>query len=159
MSVRVASVPCVLIPNFLSNNNFTLFGVPASNIPLHMVRERIRRAIQQRHAGQYRCISGRDAEDVDVSNVSVRMIDLLGHTRSISPIPAEYELRNATERDRANNRYVTNPFPSGRPKRQQPNTISQGGNSTDNEKRAGEVTVNAAAPGGIQQTYCAHEPE
>ena len=29
----------------------------------------------------------------------------------------------------------------------------------DDEKRAGEVTVNAAAPGGIQQTYCAHEPE
>ena len=91
--------------------------------------------------------------------MAIGFIDLLGHTRSISPIPAENELRNATERDRADNRYVTNPFPSRRTKRQQPKTIAQGAYSTDNEKRAREVTVNATAPGGIQQTYCAHEPE
>jgi len=88
-----------------------------------------------------------------------RFIDSLGHTWSISPIPAENEFRNATEQDRANNCYVTNPFPPGRPKREQPDTISQRSNSTENEKRACEVTMSAAAPGGIQQTYCAHEPE
>ncbi len=74
-------------------------------------------------------------------------------------MPAENEFRNGAEHDRANNYYVTNPFPPGRPKRQEPNTISQGSNSTENEKRAREVTVNAAASGGIQQTYCAHKSE
>jgi hypothetical protein len=38
-------------------------------------------------------------------------------TWSISPVLAENEFRNATEYDRANNCYVTNPFPPGRPKR------------------------------------------
>jgi hypothetical protein len=41
----------------------------------------------------------------------------LQDTWSISPIPAENEFRNTTEHDRANNCYVTNPFPPGRPKR------------------------------------------
>ena len=70
----------------------------------------------------------------------------------ISPIPAENKFRDRAERDRANNRNVTNPFPTGRPERQQPNSISQRSNGTEDEKRPRKVTVNPAASGGIQQT-------
>ena len=91
--------------------------------------------------------------------MAVSFIVWLGHTSLVSPIPAENKFRNATEQDRANNCYVTNPFPPGRPKRQEPNPISQGNNRAENEKRTREVTVDAAAPGSIQQTYCADEPE
>ena len=49
-------------------------------------------------------------------NWAVGFIDWLNLTWSVSPISAENEFRNATEHDRPNNCYVTNPFPSGRPK-------------------------------------------
>ena len=49
---------------------------------------------------------------------TVGFIVWLGHASPVSPIPAENELRNATEQDRANDCYVTNPLPPGRPKRQ-----------------------------------------
>ena len=84
-----------------------------------------------------------------VPNGAVGFIDWLGPVWSISSIATENEFWNASEGDTANNCYGANPRPSGRSKRQKPKTVSKRSNSTENEKRASEVTVNAAASGGV----------
>jgi hypothetical protein len=85
-------------------------------------------------------------------NGAVGFIDWLGHVRSISPIGTENEFWNAGEDDTANNCYGANPLPSERSKRQKSKTVSKGSNSTKNEERASEVTVDAAASGSVEQT-------
>src|SRR5262249_2954796 len=82
----------------------------------------------------------------------VRFIVWLGRVWSISSIATENEFWNAGESDAADNCYGANPFPPRRSKRQKSKTISEGGNSTEDEKRASEVTVDAAASGGVEQT-------
>jgi hypothetical protein len=77
---------------------------------------------------------------------------LLGRVWSISPITAENEFWNAGEGDTANHCYGANPFPSGRSKRQKPETVSKGSKSTKDEKRASEAAVDAATSGSIKQT-------
>jgi hypothetical protein len=69
----------------------------------------------------------------------------LSRVGSILPIATEHEFWDAGEGDAANNCYSANPGPSGRPKRQKPNTVSEGNNSTKDEKRAREAAVNSAA--------------
>jgi hypothetical protein len=76
----------------------------------------------------------------------------LGPVWSISSIATENEFWNASEGDTANNCYGANPFPSERSKRQKSKTVSKGSNRTENEKRASEVTVDAAASRGVEQT-------
>ena len=85
-------------------------------------------------------------------NGAVGFIDWLGPVWSSSPITTENEFWNASEGDTPNNCYGANPFPTGRSKRQKSKTVSKGSNSTENEKRASEVTVDAATSGGIEQT-------
>jgi hypothetical protein len=82
----------------------------------------------------------------------VGFIDWLGCVWSILPIATENEFWNAGERDTANNCYGANPFPSEWSKRQKSNTVSKRSKSTKDEKRAGEVTVDAAASGSVKQT-------
>ena len=83
---------------------------------------------------------------------AIGFIDWLGRVGPISPIATEDEFWNASEGDATNNCYGANPFPSERSKRQKSKTVSKGSNTTKDEKRASEVTMNAAAPRGIQQT-------
>ena len=83
---------------------------------------------------------------------AVGFIAWLGRVGSISPIPTEDEFWKACEGDAANNCYGANPFPSRRSKRQKSKTVSEGGNSTKDEKRAREIAVHAAASGSVEQT-------
>jgi len=83
----------------------------------------------------------------------------LARVSSISPIAAENQLGNASERDPANNCYSANPIPSGRAKRQESDPISEGSNSAKNEKRPCEDAVNAATTGSVKQTHYTHERE
>jgi hypothetical protein len=83
----------------------------------------------------------------------------LGSVWFISPIMTENEFWNACEGDTANKCYGANPFPSGRSKRQKPKTVSEGSNSTKDEKRASEAAVDAAASGSVEQTQCAHDAQ
>ena len=85
-------------------------------------------------------------------NGAAGFIDWLGPVWSISSVATENEFWNASKGDTANNGYGTNPFPSERSKRQKPKTVSKGSNRTENEKRASEVTVEAAASGGVEHT-------
>ena len=68
----------------------------------------------------------------------------LARVYSISPIGAENQLGNASERDPANDCYSANPIPSGRAERQESDPISEGSNSAKNEKRPCEDAVNVA---------------
>ena len=81
-------------------------------------------------------------------NRTIGFIDWFGPVWSISSIATENEFWNASEGDTPNNCYGANPFPTGRSKRQKSKTVSKGTNSTENEKRTSEVTVDAAASGG-----------
>jgi hypothetical protein len=92
---------------------------------------------------------------------AIRCQSAIGLARvwSISPIAAENELGNASERDPANDCYSANPIPSGRAKRQESDPISEGSNSAKNEKRASEVAVDAAASGSVEQTQCPHDTQ
>ena len=66
---------CILIADFLFQDHLTLLCVPARNIRAGIVREWVRRVVQQCHTRRHGCVSGRDAEDVNVSNVAIRVID------------------------------------------------------------------------------------
>jgi len=83
---------------------------------------------------------------------AVGFIDWLGPVWWVSSIATENEFWNASEGDTPNNCYGANPFPTGRSKRQKSKTVSKGSNSTENEKRASEVTVDAATSRAIEQT-------
>jgi hypothetical protein len=67
-------------------------------------------------------------------------------------MPTENKFWNAGESDAANNCYGANPFPSRGSKWQKSKAISEGSNSTKNEKRAREIAVHAAASGSVEQT-------
>ena len=83
---------------------------------------------------------------------AVGFIVWLGRVWSISPIATENQFWNTGEGDTADNCYGANPFPSGRSKRQKSKTVSKGSNSSQDEKRACEATVDAAASGSVVQT-------
>ena len=77
---------------------------------------------------------------------------LVSRVWSISTIATEKQFWNAGEGDTANNCYGANPFPSERSKRQKSKTVSKGSNSTEDEKRASDAAVDAAASGSVEQT-------
>ena len=85
-------------------------------------------------------------------NGAVGFIDWLGRVWSISLIATENQFWNAGEGDPANNCYGANPFPSERSKGQKSKTVSKGSKSTEDEKRASEAAVDAAASGSVKQT-------
>ena len=66
---------CILIADFLFQDNLTLLCVPARNIPADIVRKWVRRVIEQCYTRRRGCVSGRDPEDVNVSNVAIWVID------------------------------------------------------------------------------------
>jgi len=90
---------------------------------------------------------------------AVGFIGWLGPVRFIASIAAKNEFWNASEGDAADHYYGANPFPTGRSKRQKSKTVSKGSNRTENEKRASEVTVDAAASGSVEQTECPHKTQ
>ena len=90
---------------------------------------------------------------------AVGFIDWLGRVGFFAPIAAKNKFWNATERNRANNCYGADPFPSRRAERQKSHPIPERDNSAKDEKRSGEVTVNTATAESVHQTRYTHECE
>jgi hypothetical protein len=85
-------------------------------------------------------------------------IDWLGRVGFFAPIAAKNKFWNATERNRANNCYDADPFPSRWSERQKSKPISERTNSAKDEKRSSEVAVNTATAKSVHGRSVSDKP-